>query len=63
MPLAKYSILDNSTNSCIAETFETKKSAKRKRDELNGPEPEGFIQGTRRRFSLTPGKDHWRFTK
>jgi len=50
-----FAIRDNSTGKVLDETFENKKTAKEKRDELNKETHNSF------RFTITPGPDHHKY--
>jgi len=57
-----FAIKDNSRVSHTpTEFFNSKDLAKVKRDELNGPAPEGMVVGTKRQFSVTYGPDHRKY--
>lgn len=49
-----YAIKDRETNSLVAPIwYDDKMKAKKKRNELNGPRPENFKEGTKERYFIT----------
>ena len=56
-----FTIKDNTSGKTLG-SFSDKRLAKIQRDEWNGPVPEDFILGTKRRFSVAYGPDHPKFS-
>ena len=48
-----YAVKDNSNNKIVTDFVADKMKAKEMRNELNGPRPDDFVEGTKERYSVT----------
>jgi len=54
MPKKLYAVKDRQTGKLVSTVwYDNKMIAKKERNELNGPRPDDFIEGTQERFFLT----------